>query len=261
MSVNNNFSVRVVLHGGLGNQLFQFFVGCLETRRNPRSNLLLVTDFLSSYQIARDVEILPLLQAFAMCKAHIAPSDFLTRIRVPKILRYISGNEFIFYVPRYGRIVDGYFQRVRLYDAYNRKHIDAEIKIWRQVLMPLIRTKAPANEHIAHVRLGDFFQSPKHAREYARARLQTLSGPTDLVTDQDDILQEELARLHLPFEVNVVPSATLTAWELLELFCQYSRISTNGSSLAFWSAVLSNASFESSNVDHNDLWRLLTIHS
>jgi hypothetical protein len=47
----------------------------------------------------------------------------------------------------------------------------------------------------------------------------------------------------------------MNAWDLMRLFSRYGLIETNGSSLAFWAAILSGAQFKSSNRDHMALWR------
>lgn len=250
--------IRIVLHGGLGNQLFQYFIGCLESRRREAAGLLLVSDFLSSYETSRDVELQPLLKTSSVHQVRITHADAVIHTRLPKIVRRLTGKEFIPFIPGYGVIVDGYFQWARSYRVYSHDHINAELNSWRQALAELLQPQAPTHQHVTHIRLGDFFKSTKQARAFASAQLQSLPGPMDLVTDQEEVLNEELVRLNLPFKVQVVPTGPMSAWELLGLLSRYGRITTNGSSLAFWAAILSNADFESSNTEHIRIWRLLT---
>jgi hypothetical protein len=50
--------------------------------------------------------------------------------------------------------------------------------------------------------------------------------------------------------------------EVFALFSTYECIETNGSSLAFWAAVLTQSQFRSSNEEHVNVWKYLmhTVH-
>jgi hypothetical protein len=250
-------SVRVVLHGGLGNQLFQYFIGRLEAKRRCIDTVLLVAGLLTTYETSRVLELNPLVQAEPPPRAQSTAVDMLSRARLPKIAWRLAGREFVLTVPCYGVIIDGYFQWQGSYRAYSPANIAEVVGAWRRALAGPLQLMSPRRRHVTHVRLGDFFDSQETARQFTRARLKTLQGPTDLVTDQEDLVNEQLFSLQLPFDVRVVPTAEMSAWDLLALFCRYEHIATNGSSLAFWAAVLADAQLESSNPDHMDIWRLI----
>jgi hypothetical protein len=254
-------AIRVVLHGGLGNQLFQYFIGRLIAKQRNSARLLLLPDLLANYGTSRVLELDPLIQAERAPISRIAPSDPVTRARLPKIVWRIVGREVILQVPGYGIVIDGYFQWASSYRACSRSHIDEVIEAWRHALVDMLQLKSRIGRHVTHIRLGDFFQSQDEAKRFAYARLRTLTSSTDLVTDQEDLVKELLATLHFPFAVKVVPTESMSAWDLLALFSQYARVSTNGSSLAFWGAVIGNNELESSNLEHMAIWRLLTAQS
>lgn len=254
----SNCTIRIVLHGGLGNQLFQYFVGRLEAKRRSATRLALVPDLLAQYGAARELELAPLIDGEPEGLVCIVPANRLDRLRVPKVIWRLTRREIILRLPGRGATIDGYFQWVSSYGIYPSQAFREVIGSWRSVLSTTHILLQPQHERVTHIRLGDFFRSEAQARAFARQRLKALTSPTDLVTDGEKILGDELARLALPFDVKIVPTAELSAWELLSLLSGYKRIDTNGSSLAFWAAVLSRAELVTSNSDHEAIWRLLT---
>ncbi|HEY8876213.1 MAG TPA: hypothetical protein VIN03_01535, partial [Roseateles sp.] len=81
----------------------------------------------------------------------------------------------------------------------------------------------------------------------------------DLMTDQEALVQNILERPGAGRPaIRIVSTQGMSAWQVLREFSNYREIDTNGSSLAFWAAVLCGAHFSSSNPQHVDAWRVLT---
>ena len=248
---------KVVLHGGLGNQLFQYFFASIEAGKQAPADICLITDFLGRYSSPRSVELHPLIEPRLSEGVRLSAAGLLLRARLPKVLKRITGREMALPIPGYGTIVDGYFQELAHYRDCPPSVMAAVLAQWRSPLKGRLALDIPAVGRITHIRLGDFFNNPETARAFAARQLSAISGPTDLVTDQDDVLADELAKLDLSHHVRLLPSADMSAWDLMALMCRYESISTNGSTLAFWAAVIRGAQLHSTNQEHVAIWRLL----
>lgn len=249
--------VTVVLHGGLGNQLFQYFKAALYA--NDTDGALVVTaDLLGRYKAAHTLELLPLLKLeMENGRPSIAPVNRLCQLRLPKIIARLFGKEVVVVFPFFGAVVDGYFQTPLDYVMHQRVAWQTLLQRWRLAL-DLSDVSATRLKKITHIRLSDFFHSEKEALLHAEAQLRSLKEETDIVTDQEELVSAAIKSVALPFTVRLVPSRGFTGWEVFRLFARYDRISTNGSTLAFWAAVLARVEFTSTNKDHEELWHLLT---
>lgn len=250
---------HVVLHGGLGNQLFQHFHACNLASQRGDTEVRLITDFLGRYSSPRSIELLPLVESCLAGRLRLSKADLLLRMRIPKLLKRITGRELVVSIPGYGVIVDGYFQELRYYKNYPGDLLAAELALWRSTLTERLSLDSPGKGRITHIRLGDFFNDQEAARSFATRQLSAINGPTDLVTDQEDVLADELSRLDLAHPVRLLPSADMSAWDLVALMCRYEVISTNGSTLAFWASVLRRATLQTTNPEHMDIWQLLML--
>ena len=247
----NHRSIRVILHGGLGNQLFQYFKACLEKERLPNSRVSLVGALLQRYGTARELELQPLVQGNSGGDVvHIQDISSLERIRLPKLLARLSKREFVLHFPGGRTVVDGYFQWPGSFAPYSSQAMLAVLLRWQDTLKRQGLLKPVQQGFLAHVRLGDFFHSREQARRFAVDYLAGLSSPAHLVTDQEDIVREALDAHPPAFDVKVLDTGQLDAWQLLSLMSEYRHIKTNGSSLAFWASALAQQGFNSSNADH-----------
>jgi hypothetical protein len=247
-------SIRIVLHGGLGNQLFQYFVGRVEQVQRG-GGITLHAELLQRYGTARGLELSPLLEAPSEADVDVTPIGPLARARVPKLLQRMGLGDRVLRVPGWGRIVDGYFHRADEFAPFGpaaRAHV---LQDWRQALAPQGLLLAAHTDHLMHLRLGDFFKSRDRARAFAVDRLRGVGAHTDVVTDQEDLIGELISELPEGRNLTVIPSAALSAWELFSLMSGYRTITTNGSSLAFWAAVLGERTLESTNPEHVALSR------
>ena len=250
--------VRVTLHGGLGNQLFQLIRGIAETRRLGSSELRLYPDLLSRYARQQVIEVSNLLELHRPIRVLLCPIDRLASLRLPKIAARLSRKERAIRIPGYGTLLDGYFQTLEQYQDLDCGQLRSTLDRWRQFLVAegiLGSQNLPA---VTHIRLGDFFRDKSTAWQFARYQLRRIARETALVTDDEETVGDLLRRWQLPFSVSLRSTRGLSAWKLLSILSQYKMIQTNGSTLAFWAAVLSRAHFESSNLEHVALWRLFT---
>lgn len=247
----------VVLHGGLGNQLFQYFHTCALAAQSRNAEIRLITNFLARYSSPRNIELLPFIESRLSDRLSLSNADALLRMRIPKLLKRITGRELVVSIPGYGVIVDGYFQEFGHFKSCPANVLAAELTQWRRTLAERLSLDTPGKGRITHIRLCDFFNDREAARSFAARQLSAISGPTDLVTDQEDVLADELAKRDLAHPVRLLPSADMSAWDLMALMCRYEAISTNGSTLAFWAAVIRGAQFHSTNQEHVAIWRLL----
>lgn len=250
--------VRVVLHGGLGNQLFQYFIGILEARHFGAHSLRLNTHALGHYNAARNFELVPLIHFQSeIPRIVVHANDVVARLRIPKILHRLTKQEIVFDSPLYGRLIDGYFQHSRYFQRYPLTMVRNLCSDWRTTLLTKDLLATPTRSRITHIRLGDFFRSSEEARHFAREHLVSLRGTSDLVTDQEDLVQSAIEELRISHRFRLVGSQNLDPWSLLRLFSQYGHIETNGSSLAFWAATLAGVRFTSSNSEHQTIHALI----
>ena len=260
MQNHKHNEIHVLLHGGLGNQLFQYFAGCLAAGRFALPTICLITEKLKNYKTSRAFELQVLLKNAILPFTVVENADIIAQMRIPKIICKFTKREFLFSFPGYGLIIDGYFQSLSHYQKYNNTEAGKVLEVWRHELLSANLLKPVVRQNVTHVRLGDFFRSSKDARVFAQKCLLDLKTDTDLVTDQEGLIEEELTKLTLPFKIKVIPTEGLTAWELISLFSEYRTIQSNGSSLALWAAIFSKACFETTNINHKALWSFLTLN-
>jgi len=260
MQNHKHNEIHVLLHGGLGNQLFQYFTGCLVAERFALPSMSLITEKLEKYTTSRAFELQVLLENAILPVTVVEKADIIAQMRIPKIIWKFTKRELLFSFPGYGLIIDGYFQSLSQYQKYNNTEAGKVLEVWRHELLSANLLKPVVRQNVTHVRLGDFFRSSTEARVFARKCLLDLKTDTDLVTDQESLLEEEISKIKLPFNIHIIPSVGLTAWELISIFSEYRIIQTNGSSLAFWAAILSKGRLKTSNTNHQAIWKRLTIN-
>lgn len=255
-------ATSVVLHGGLGNQLFQYFIASMEAASVSASELRVITDFIAQYEGSRALEIENLINAVGFFpRVILMSSDILLRARLPKIVNRLVGRELIMRIPIYGTVLDGYFQELRFFRAYPTELLNSSLTTWRNILSEQGHLQPKQRRSVMHIRLTDFFKSSLDAKGFVKQKLAQLSEATDLVTDQEEIVMDALATFSFPFDVRLQRTSTFTAWEVFALFSTYECIETNGSSLAFWAAVLAQTQFRSSNAKHVSIWQYITANS
>ncbi|HXF93575.1 MAG TPA: hypothetical protein VNK46_12515 [Nitrospiraceae bacterium] len=242
----------------MGNQLFQYFIAQAEAASRRSIKLFLIPYALTRYSTVRSLEIMNLIDtASSAPRVLVQPADLLARLRLPKIAKKLTGKEWIMCLPGYGTLLDGYFQEFRFFQSYDAAQLSMVLSDWRKMLAAQGLLRFSELPQITHVRLGDFFKSRPEAWQFAHERIATLDGSTDLITDQEDIVAEVLTQISLPFEVQLRRTIGFSPWKIFQLLTRYKRIVTNGSSLAFWAAVLARADFSTSNLEHMKIWKYL----
>lgn len=247
--------IKVVLHGGLGNQLFQYLLARILIIMHPQYEIKMVGDFLSKYNVVRNFELSTILNGREI-QSHRA--DWLIRLRLPKIMGRLSKTgESIVRIPYYGYIVDGYYQSVDSYLTFSDGSIACAIESIRAAVYEKNILTKPFKSKVRHLRLTDFFESDQEARAYVRKCLTEVDSDLDFVTDQEDLLLQELMHFKSGFEVNLIPTSYMQAWDLVTLMSSYKQIVTNGSTLPMWVAILAKIELITSNKNHFALWSKL----
>jgi hypothetical protein len=215
-------------HGGLGNQLFQ---------------ILFARSFAEQHGlILREVHDQSYDHAFPRSTAlkHAGtPSTWqraISAIRVPKISSHKFGRAEKPWKLRHTTYLDGYFQNVEPYQLFPADIIRCQMGSLADELQ--IRP-ADGTGNLVHLRLGDFFDDQKSAREYAKLRLEAIQDGSDLMTNDEELLNEpNLADIVNRKRANLVSTKGLQAEEVIRKMSCYSQIDANDSTLAFWAAVL-----------------------
>lgn len=244
--------IKVVLHGGLGNQLFQYLLAKILIIKHPQYEIKMIDDFLSKYNVVRNFELSTILndREVQSCRA-----DWLIRLRLPKIVGRLSKTgESIVRIPYYGYIVDGYYQSVDSYLAFSDDSIASAIESIRVAVYEKNILTKPLKSKVRHIRLTDFFKSDQEAITYVQKCLTEVDSDIDFVTDQEELLLDELKYFKSHFKVNLIPTSHMHAWDLLALMSSYKQIVTNGSTLPMWTAILAKTELITSNKNHFALW-------
>jgi len=248
-------SIKVVLHGGLGNQLFQYLLAKSLTFKHPQYKILMVDDFLSKYEVARNFELTSIVNSQDL---QYCPANWFIRLRLPKVIaRLFGGKESVLRVPFYGYLVDGYYQSVENYEGISDSFLANAIASMRSAVIERSILVKPLKQKVRHLRLTDFFGSTQEARAYVKKCLTEIDSDLDLVTDQEDLLLEELRNFNSRFKVNLVHTGHMKAWDLVTLMSSYRQIVTNGSTLPMWVAILAKTELITSNKKHSALWSKL----
>jgi hypothetical protein len=247
--------IIVVLHGGLGNQLFQYLLAKILMVKHPQYEIKMIDDLLSKYNVVRNFELSTILNG---SEVQSYRADWLIRLRLPKIMGRLSRTkESVVRIPYYGYIVDGYYQSVDSYLAFSDYSIASAIESIRAAVYEKNILTQPLKNKVRHLRLTDFFESDQEARVYIRKCLAEVDSDLDFVTDQEDLLLDELKHFKSHFEVNLIPTSHMHAWDLVTLISSYKQIVTNGSTLPMWAAILARTELTTSNKNHFALWSKL----
>jgi hypothetical protein len=247
--------IKVVLHGGLGNQLFQYLLAKILLVNHPLYEIKIIDDLLSKYNVVRNFELSTILSGREVQSYR---ADWLIMLRLPKIMgRLLRTGDSLVRIPYYGYIVDGYYQSVDSYLAFSDDSIASAIESIRSAVYEKNLLTHPLKNKIRHLRLTDFFESDQEARVYVRKCLAEIDSDLDFVTDQEDLLLDELKRFKSPFKVDLIPTSYMQAWDLVTLMSSYKQIFTNGSTLPMWVAILAKTELTTSNKNHSDLWSKL----
>lgn len=252
--MNQTLPVRVVLHGGLGNQLFQFFYATNLAMRLPGTPVHLHRELLQRYETVRNFELDCLVRDNPMVS--IQPIGRFCRLRLPKLAYRLTKQEREWYVYGAGLIVDGYFQTRQHYERFNRQQLLAVVDAWRSRLGLETLSKLEGRQ-LVHIRLGDFFQSDYEAIQYVTQRFQQLDPDIDVMSNQEELVCRAIEALGRSGRTQIITTRELNSLALLQRMAAYKKIQTNGSTLAFWAACLSAAALQTTDPSHQMTFRYL----
>ena len=242
-------AVTAILHGGLGNQLFQYFYATLLTDARHANSLQLVTARLGHYVVERDMELEPLLAVSDIVAVRDRMSP-LERCRVPKLLQRLTGKEGPLRLGGRHVLVDGYFQQWSAYDRFAASAIASLLDRWRGVLREGNLLVAPTLPPLTHIRLTDFVAAGRDPRDLAGPAVAAVPADGSIMTDDEATIGSLLAARADGDRPRLVPTGGLSSWDVFRAMSQFRTIHTNGSSLACWAAVLAGARLVSTNADH-----------
>jgi len=229
-------NVHLVLHGGLGNQLFQFQAALKVA--SVDSIIIIYTYELNNYKTKRHFELLPILLDSFNFKIRSSSNNVFIRFRLPKLIAYILKKEIILRIPFIGIIVDGYFINK---DFYKINSIEKTIHSIMKQKMSI--PQCYINKTLIHLRMTDFFNNSLDAQNFAEKRIREINSPVDIITDDESIVKMILNKYQKHNLVKIISTKNMNAWDLLKAIASYKYIFSNGSTLALWAAWLGNAKY------------------
>jgi hypothetical protein len=236
-------AISVNIYGGLGNQLFQlFFARCMQ-EADSANKLTLITGLEGRYSTVREFY----LSDFSSEKVKVKKLGWFGRFRLVKVLTRLSVIDERLEIFGYN-FLDGYFQHKRHYEVFDFQIIDRVIENIRVTVFEHQLVKKN-HQKLCHVRLTDFFDGDSQSRNFIETL--NLDEYEAFLTDDEALLGEFVDAK------KIIPSQELGPFELIRIMSAYEKVVSNGSSLAFWGALLGKCSLESSHREHQELFQVL----
>lgn len=228
--------VHLILHGGLGNQLFQYQAALKVAAQGSVINIY--TFELDNYATKRHFELLPILLDNNRFMIHPNSSNLLIRSRLPKIIAFLFKKELILRVPLMGFIVDGYFINKNFYQT---DVVENEI---HSLMKKKISIPRQSNHNkLIHLRLTDFFSNSLEAESFVEKQILKIKSPVDIITDDENIVKMILSKYEKHKLARVISTENKNAWDVLKIMSAYKYISSNGSTLALWAGWLGSSEY------------------
>lgn len=220
-------NIYIRTHGGLGNQLYQVNYALL-LRNRLEAKLFLWHDdnYYHKFKLAN-------------CFHWISQLDYVPIILKTRFVKLL--NKICMYCSieslRIGSFIylDGYFHKSKIYASFS--------KFEKQCVLYQFRNEMEISdswkeEPLLHLRMGDFFKNEAVKIKVIDKMLSAL-GSSDIihcVTNEERLVCERLK--FKKCDVHLVKTAGLSSLELLRLMSSYKSITSNGSTLATWAAIL-----------------------
>ncbi len=216
--------------GGLGNQIFQSFYAHLIGEKYSTSNIY-------HHHSTNYKRFAPWENAFNFQKCNIV-FRLLLKFRLPKILFRLGllKTEYLKIGPLL--IVDGYFMNTDQYNCFSKEQINFVLcKIRNNVCSDF----KPVNKTLVHLRLGDFFDNIEDETTYLNGIFLKVKESIDVISSDD---QKVLAYLkkNPSLKIQLVKTTNWTGLDISKFASNYNKIIYNGSTLVFWSSILSGSS-------------------
>jgi len=220
--------------GGMGNQIFQLlfvrliskFYGDVKIFHTHKANY----ERICSWEY-------PISIPFARpCFFEI----LLISLRIPKIL-YRLGLIKREWIKLFGYlIIDGYFLEKNDYLKFDFLDIKQELNRLRKELK-LNPTKN--QDSIFHLRLGDFFNNFEEEINFVLSFIRGAQEFVSVISNNDQlfIINKEIQDLVKQRNILYLVTGNYSSLELLQLFCDYKTIYSNGSTLSCMASILSDS--------------------
>lgn len=223
--------------GGIGNQIFQIlFVRLLASKYNLNK---IVHYHESNYERIAHWEY-PTNELFV--KPNYIEMIIL-KFRLPQLF-YRLGISKREYFNFFGTIiVDGYFQNYLYYKIFDNKLLSQQIDLIR---LELGIFDCKKEDSLYHLRLGDFFENTDEEIEFVINFLNATRSEISIISNNDKLFNEnnEIKLLVTSKKIKYINTSFYTSIELIKLFGTYNDVYSNGSSLAFISAILCNTTIK-----------------
>lgn len=226
-------NVVVRTHGGLGNQIFQLFYSRLYAR-SRNATLCELHDLRYRHAFARSDEL-------TRAPAPNWPAQVVSSLRLPKIATRLKLHRET--VTLFRTIyLDGYFQRVADYAAFDDASLRQEL---RRLRVELAVVSAPTRPTGMHLRLGDFFTSEADVLAHLNKRLKSVDTGAGIITNEEHRLASPaVATILEEMGAHVVPTGDMKPEQVLRTLASFNRVDGNDSTLLFWASVLSGMECE-----------------
>lgn len=215
-------------HGGLGNQLFQVFYGRLLSNR-LQANLREIHDIRYPHKFGRS-------ELLASSPPPSAYHSIVSSLRLPKVLERHFGHQESPLKLWNDTYLDGYFQTEKIY----RRFEQSEIRIHLQKLAnELSIFPADDQDHLVHLRAGDFFKNRDDARLHVLNRLREIPDNSVLMTNDEDLLKDiKVSELIVAKQARLISTKGFSAENVLRTMSRHIKVSANDSTLTVWAHVL-----------------------
>lgn len=238
-------SIYINIYGGLGNQLFQLFYSKCLFKLNNKDCLYLCSGLEATFETKRDFYLDNFLSSEILLKK-LSPIEKLRPVKVLSQLNLANGRiDFLG-----SSFLDGYFQTKNRYTIFNSDILKNEISFINHSLN-INRIEDSNNKTLCHIRLTDFFKNNNDRIQFIQNL--NLDQYDNFITDDEDLLAEFI-------DLNkIIPSKNLSPLGVLKEMSSYKKVVSNGSSLAFWGAVLGGGKLETTVKKHQDLFDYLNL--
>ena len=254
------------IFGGLGNQIFQIYYTQLLSQKYG-SNIFINDAHLNSYKRKFKNEV-KFLYGNKNCKLSFSRLSFLKfilcKFRILYFISKLNRNDFIMRIPFIGILIDSYCQSESIFKSFNNIEHKKALNYLIQKSQ-IIKNKyyfEYKDKTLLHLRVSDFFNNELEREEYIYSQLKKFKNNNeaiDIITDKESLIKKIIKIKFKRQKFNIISTNNFSAKKLFSFMSQYREIITNGSSIAFWAAVISsnNKSFISRkyNLNYNYLYQ------
>jgi hypothetical protein len=244
-----NMKIIIRSHGGLGNQIFQIFYAIMVRNRLPDSEIIIYHDNRYDHRF----ELSSIFADRFQIKS-ISDASFIVRFRLVKFLEKLKINSGIL-ISKNIVYLDGYFNNCSALKNFETFEVSLALKELRNIIGTSKKEKEVV---LYHLRLGDFFSSEKEKKDFLLTKISSIKVHSHVVTNEESFVEDPLLKkIIISKNLKLISTKNMTDHKVLDIMGEYNLINTNGSTLAFWAAVLNKKKLEINHKILNDLYRFL----